>query len=84
MDDLKDSNGDSLCWKDCQTMMDTLLRYGFTADGPNAIIFNDTLTIKMLMQSNKSLKMRMMREPDKKFLIIYVLAGHGMIGGGKQ
>ena len=31
-----------------------------------------------------TMKKRMLAEPEKKFLIVYVAAGHGMLAGGRQ
>ena len=88
MADLKDKNGEGLCWKDCETMREVLEEFGVTDTGPiedkNMYIIKDNATIKKTNAVIKSLKVRLKANPKKNFLVIYVLAGHGMIAGGKQ
>ena len=88
MSDLKDKNGLSLPLKDCETMRIVLERYGITDTGPiddkNLYVLNDNATAAKIRKVLKSIKHRISSNPEKNFLVIYVLAGHGMIDSGKQ
>ena len=85
MDDLKDDKGNSLCWKDCLDMKQVLERYSITDTGPNDLyIMNEENTMQKVVKVIVHIKKRFKKHPDKKFLIVYVLAGHGMQDSGQQ
>ena len=87
MADLKNDRSESICWKDCGTMMNALDRYGITDTGPidnkNLYILNDNATAAKMRKVMANIRNRLTNEPTKKFLIIYVFAGHGMNTCGK-
>ena len=53
-------------------------------DNKNLYVLNENATLKKIIEVMTSIRMRMKENPDKNFLVIYVLAGHGMICDGKQ
>ena len=80
MDNLVDKEGNSLCWKDCMEMRHTLTYYGFPLDDWNNIWFlNDVGYAKNIVKMNTELKKRFARQPEKRFLVVSTLAGHGMM-----
>ena len=85
MDDLKDEDDNSLCLKDCDTIRPVLESYGITDLGGEGKphIMNDNGTFKKIFTVMRDLKKRFTMEPDKNFLIVFVLAGHGMQVSGQ-
>ena len=88
MPDLVDKNGEPLCWKDCEDMRAVLEPFGVTDTGPiedkNMYILNNNATAKKVNKMMGNIKRRMKNNPKRNYLVIYVLAGHGMISGGRQ
>ena len=83
--DVVDKNGDPLCWKDCETIRNVLKQFGFKDDGQlEEYIFNDDATKRTLATAMMSIKKKMMNNPVKKYLVIYVIAGYGCIEDGQQ
>ena len=68
-------------------MMKALKRYNITDTGPvddeNLYVLNDDATAAKMRKVIVSIKNRLAAEPTKKFLIVYVFAGHGMNTCGK-
>ena len=88
MDDLIDAKtGEALCWKDCKTLYGALERYGITDTGPvgdeQLYILNDDATSKKKSHIVSNIRNRLKNNPEKKYLIIFMMAGHGMIESGK-
>ena len=81
MHDLKDKNGESLCWKDCLIMKKVLEKYGVNDYGPNDEYLMNDVNYVMTVRFVVNIKRRIRDCPEKKFLIVYVLAGHGMLVG---
>ena len=80
--------GESFCWADCETMRKCLERYSITDTGPvddkNMYIINDNATSAKMRKVMTNIRKRLLAEPHKNFLIVYVFAGHGMNACGKQ
>ena len=72
------------CKKDCKTFKNAMKEYKITDTGPEDIYNMDSNpkddTIK---ETVKEIKIRLRDNPDKNFLIFYILAGHGMVMGGR-
>ena len=88
MSDLKDKKGASLTFKDCELIKEVLDRYDIRDTGPvddkNLYVLNDSATSAKIIQVMKNIRQRIGSNPEKNFLVVYVLAGHGMIDSGKQ
>ena len=89
MPDLKDpETGESYCWRDCENMRNSLEQYGITDTGPvenkNLYILNENATQTKVLEVMNNIKTRIEAEPNKKFLVVYVISGHGMSANGKQ
>ena len=88
MKDLIGENGESFCQKDCATMREALKPFGVTDTGPvddkNLYILEESATQEKILNVARSIRKRIKDAPEKKFLVVYVLAGHGMINNGKQ
>ena len=69
-------------------MREALERYGIKDTGPiedeNLYVINDNATFKKTSSIMKNIRQRIANNPDKNYLVVYVLAGHGMIAAGKQ
>ena len=87
MSNLKDKNGASLPLKDCEEMREALKRYGITDTGPigdeNLYVLNDNATAAKIRKVMQNIRHRIASDPEKNYLVVYVLAGHGMIVSGK-
>ena len=88
MADLKDKNGDLICWKDCETMRLALEPFGVTDTGPienqNMYIINNDATIKKVNKVMANIHRRIKENKQTRYFVIYVLASHGMVNGGQQ
>ena len=86
MPDLKDANGNSKCWKDCAKIKPILERYGLDDNGgtENLYIINENGTQISITKAISHIKRRLLNEPQKNFLIVYIIAGQGMHSGGSQ
>ena len=65
-----------------------LEQYGIKDTGPvddkNLYVLNDNATAAKIRDVMKNIRHRISSNPEKNFLVVYVLAGHGMIDSGKQ
>ena len=80
MDDLKDEDGNSLCWKDIEAIKPILERYGIgnKSEPENLYILNEAHAFAPVKKVIVEIRRRIRDNPDTNFLIVYVLAGHGM------
>ena len=64
------------------------MQYGIEDTGPigdeNLYVLNDEASARKMLKVMKSIRSRIMSNPEKNYLVIYMLAGHGMISTGKQ
>ena len=83
---LKDEHGNSLCKKDIDKIRPILEMYGINDNGPNDLyIINETaITRKAVTGPINDIKKRLGASPEKTFLIVFVIAGHGMQDSGHQ
>ena len=67
------------CKNDCRRMRRTLERFGIgLREKYNFYFDKDDTTAMKCMKAVRDLKNRCKENPDKRFLFVYVLAGHGM------
>ena len=76
------------CKKDCDQIRVALERYGITDLGPpdkegKDLYIMDNPTMKRKDEVVKNIKLRLREHPNDNFLIVFVLAGHGMHESGK-
>ena len=88
MPNLYDKKGEPICWKDCETMRKALEPYGLKDTGPiedqNMYVVNDNATFKKVSGIMTNIQRRMNANPEKRYLVVYVIACHGMNNGGEQ
>ena len=80
MHDLVDRDGNDSSKKDCNAMRHALEKYEFTS----IISLEVNTQITKVISAVSSIKKRCRESPAENFLIVYVLASHGMIVDGQQ
>ena len=70
--------------QDCLTLRVALEAYGIVDRGPDNMYVMDDPNMKRVRAVKRSLMMMLKDNPDKKVLIVFILAGHGMQMSGKQ
>ena len=67
------------CKQDCKTIRSAMKRYKITDTGENDMYIMDNDPSDMQVKATiTNIRKRIRSKPDDNFLIIYVLAGHGM------
>jgi len=73
------------CKDDCASLREAMRRYLVLDDGPEQLYkMDDNPDLKRLWRVRRHIRRRLMDNPDKNFLIVYVLASHGIQSSGKQ
>ena len=70
------------CYRDCDLMADVFKKFGFTQ--PEKFFKLRDSPYLTYFKSNMALKKRFEKNPDKKYAVFYVYAGHGIQMGGRQ
>ena len=69
----------STCKQDIKEIEEIFARYGVTDMGTDKIYqLNDTPSWKRVERARKDIAGRIKRNPEKKFLVVFAIAGHGM------
>ena len=68
-----------MCKSDCEIVRRTLKKFQVTDTGKDGIynLVNDP-TLVQVVNATADIRRRLKRNPDKLFLIFYMIAGHGM------
>ena len=70
------------CYQDCDVMADVFKKFNFTQSENFFKLSNSPYLT--YFKSNMALKKRFEKNPDKKYAVFYVYAGHGIQMGGRQ
>ena len=81
---MKDQNGHSKPWKKCEKLKLQFERYGIEDFGgeSNLHLLNETGTTKTIQTSMQNICQMLQEKPEQNHLLIYVIAGHGMVHYG--